>query len=133
MKAKCIENMGIKLSQQAVKSGYTQDTIFHLTIGDTYTIYGINDWRGTINYLTMNANNTNPIWSPAELFQLVDYRLPPNWYYKFLTQDPMILNAIMGYKELAMEPKHHDGLIGEDREALKLFYERKKEIDAFHK
>jgi len=132
MKARCIANMGDKLSKSAIKGGYNINTIFHLNVGDTYVIYGVNYWRGTTNYLTMNAPGSRPIWSPAELFQLIDYRIPPNWYYKYLITDDLILNSVMGYKELAMDPKHHDGLLAGDAQALKLFFERKQEIDNFH-
>jgi hypothetical protein len=132
MRAKCIANSGDKLSRVAIEAGNVVQTQFHLKIGDVYTIYGVNVWRNVINYLTMNAANSLPIWSPAELFQLTDYRVPPNWYFKYLITDPLILNGIWGYQELAMDPKHHDGIIGEDKEAIKLFFERKKEIDKFY-
>jgi hypothetical protein len=132
MRAKCIANSGEKLSKIAQAGGYPAHTQFHLTIGDFYNVYGVNMWRNTINYLTINSANTLPIWSPAELFQLTDYRVPPNWYFKYLITDPLILNGIWGYQELAMDPKHHDGIIAEDKNAVRLFFERKGEIDQFH-
>jgi hypothetical protein len=132
MRAKCLANTGEKLSKVSVDAGYAPHTQYHLNVGDIYTVYGVNVWRYTINYLTMNAANSLPIWSPAELFQLVDYRIPPNWYFKYLITDPLILNSIWGYQELAMDPKHHDGIIGGDKAAVALFFERKKEIDRFH-
>ncbi len=132
MKAKCIANLGDKLSKGAIQGGLSVNTVFHLKVGDNYIIYGVNYWRGTTNYLTMNAPGSRPIWSPAELFQLADYRIPPNWYYKYLITDDLILNSVISYQELAMEPQHHDGLLAGSPAALKLFFERKKEIDQFH-
>ncbi len=131
MRAKCIANSGDKLSKTALEGGYTTYSQFHLKIGDVYTVYGVNVWRHSINYLTMNEAGSLPIWSPAGLFQLVDNRVPPNWYFVYLITDPLILNGVWGYRELT-DQKHHDGLLGENKEALELFFERKKEIDKFH-
>jgi len=132
MKAKCLYNLGDKLSKPTLRVGYSPNDLFHLNVGEIYTIYGVQVWRGIIKYLTLNAPGSLPVWYPAEIFQLVDYRVPPNWYYKFLTEEEGILNSVMGYQELAMDPKHHDGIIAEEPAAVKLFFERKKEIDKFH-
>ncbi len=130
MKVKCIANMGTALSKQSIKAGRTVDSIFHIKVGDTYTVYGINLWRGTLNYLTMNQANSRPIWSPAELFELVDRHMPPNWDYVYLGHSEDLLNAAWGYREL-MTSSHYDSLNAGDAAALKLFMERKKEIDEF--
>jgi len=131
LKARCINNSGEKLSKLVVDGGYPTHTQFHLNIGEEYVIYGVNVWRSVINYMPLNAAGSLPIWSPAELFQLTDKRVPPNWYFTFLISDPLILNAVWGYQEL-VTAEHHDGLLGGKKEAIALFFERKKEIDRFH-
>ena len=104
------------------------DTVFHIKVGDVYTVYGINLWRGTLNYLTMNQANSVPIWSPAELFEVVDGKIPPDWNYVYLGHTEDLLNAAWGYKELT-QPAHYDGLQGGDAAALKVFFQKKKIID----
>jgi hypothetical protein len=133
MKVKCISNMGDGLSKQSIKAGRNLDSSFHLKIGDVYVVYGINQWRNTLNYLTMNKADSMPIWSPAELFEVVDEKIPADWYFKYLGHTENLLNAIWGYKELAMNPQHYDGVIGEDKKDLALFFEKKKAMDSLSK
>jgi hypothetical protein len=132
MKVKCIANMGDGLSKQAIKAGRNLDSVFHLKIGDIYVVYGINLWRNSLNYLTMNQAGTIPIWSPAELFEVVDGKLPPDWYFKYLGHSEQYLDAAWGYKDLTYNPPHYDGLLGEDKKALEVFFENKKKIDSLY-
>lgn len=128
MKVKCIANMGNKLSNQSIKAGRSTDSIFHLNIGDIYQVYGINLWRGTLNYLTMNKANSMPIWSPAELFEVVDSKIPADWYYVYLGHSENLLNAAWGYKELT-NSQHYDGIMGGVKKELDAFFAKKKEMD----
>jgi hypothetical protein len=130
MKVKCIENMGTGLSELAIKAGYNANSIFHLKVGAVYTVYGMNLWRNVLSYLTMNQPGSQPIWSPAELFEMVDGKLPPEWYYVYLGSQSDLLNAAWGYQELT-NGAHYIGIQTGDAAALKLFFERKKAIDAF--
>lgn len=131
MKVKCIANNYAGLSERSKKAGRDLNVIFHVTVGDVYTVYGVNLWRrGTLSYLTMNAANSLPIWTPAELFEVVEDKLPADWYYKFLGVSDDYLNAVWGYKELVQNPKHYTGLVGEDRKEIEFFLEKKKQIDA---
>jgi hypothetical protein len=133
MKVKCIANMGDGLSKQSIKAGRNLDSIFHLKVGDIYIVYGINLWRSTLNYLTMNQAGTIPIWSPAELFEVVDGKMPADWYFKYLGHTEEYLDAAWGYKDLTYNPPHYDGLLGEDKKQLELFFENKKMIDSLYK
>jgi hypothetical protein len=130
MKVKCIANMGDGLSKQSIKAGRNLDSIFHLKIGDTYVVYGMNLYRNTLNYLTMNASGTMPVWSPAELFEVVDGKMPADWYFKYLGHSEEYLDAAWGYKDLTYNPPHYDGLLGEDKKELAVFFENKKKIDS---
>jgi hypothetical protein len=129
MKVKCIANMGDGLSKQSIQVGRSLDSSFHLRIGEIYPVYGINQWRNTLNYLTMNRANSMPIWSPAELFVVLDEKLPEDWYFNYLGHTEDLLNAVWGYKELVLNPQHYDGLMGESKKDLELFFERKKAMD----
>ena len=133
MKVKCIANMGDKLSKQSIKAGRNKEMQFHLKVGETYVVYGINLWKNTLNYLTMNQAGTLPIWSPAELFEVVDGKMPPDWYFKYLGHSEDLLDAAWGYKDLTYNPPHYDGLMAEDKKALEVFFENKKKIDSLYK
>ena len=131
MKVKCIANTYEGLSERSKKAGRDLNVIFHVNVGEIYTVYGVNLWRrGSLSYLTMNAAGSVPIWTPAELFELVDGKIPADWYYKFLGVSDDYLNAVWGYQELVQDPKHYTGLVGEDKKEIELFMKKKKQIDA---
>jgi hypothetical protein len=133
MKVKCIANMGDALSKQSIKAGRSRETLFHLKIGEVYVVYGINLWRNTLNYLTVNQAGTIPIWSPAELFEVIDGKLPADWFFKYLGHSEDLLNAAWGYKDITYNPSHYDGLQGENKQDLELFFKWKKQIDSMYK
>jgi hypothetical protein len=133
MKVKCINNTGKSLSIASIEAGNTIETQFQINIDDVYTVYGINVWRNTVGYLILDKWKTNPFWIPAELFEIVDNRLPPDWYYNFYNyKEDTWINAIWGYKELALSLDHYSKLIERYPEVLNIFKQRKKEIDQFH-
>jgi hypothetical protein len=121
--------MGTALSEQSIKAGRVRDMVFRLKLGETYTVYGINMWKGTLNYLTLNQAGTVPIWSPAELFEVVDGKMPADWYFKYLGHSAGFLDAAWGYKDLTYNPPHYDGLLGEDKKEIERFFSLKKEMD----
>lgn len=106
---------------------------FQLAIGEIYAVYGICMWSGIIHYLTFDKWHNNPFWMPAELFEVIDSRLPSDWHYAFYGYEGDIsINAVWGYRELASSPAHYDQLIDRAREALLVFFERKRTVDQFH-
>jgi hypothetical protein len=133
MKVKAIATYGKDLSKKSLEAFHHPEEEFQLNIGDIYTIYGINMCLGVIHYLTFDKWGNAPFWTPAELFEIVDNRLPPEWYYKFYGYDKDIsINAVWGYKELVLDPSYYDNLIERRGEAIPIFNKRKSEIDQFH-
>src|SRR5574340_995911 len=101
MQVRCIANRGTALSLTAIRAGHTRETRFDIAIGEVHTVYAVSLWQGTVNYLIALFEDF-PDWYPAELFEITDYRLPPNWFFKFFGYDDARgLTAIWGYKELA--------------------------------
>jgi hypothetical protein len=43
-----------------------------------------------------------------------------------------LVNALWGYKEMALKPEHYVQLIEREPDALSIFDLRRKEIDRFH-
>jgi hypothetical protein len=137
MKVKAIATDGKDLSKYSLRSFHNPEEYFNLKIGGTYIVYGINLWDRIIHYLTLIEGARNPFWSPAELFEIIDNRLPKEWYFKFYGYEKnshvvSLVNAVWGYKELALSQKHYDELIEREGDALDIFRMRQKEIDKFH-
>lgn len=133
MRVKAIATSGNDLTKKSLEAFHDRNEQFQLGIGDIYTVYGINIWRGIVHYLTFDKWYNNPFWHPAELFEIVDNRIPPNWYFNFYGYEDHkidLVNAVWGYKELALSKEYYFQLI--DRDELSIFKQRRKEIDEFH-
>jgi hypothetical protein len=89
MKVKAIGTSGLDLSKKSLGNFpyHNIEEEFQLVIGDIYTVYGVGMILETIYYLTFDKWGNAPFWSPAELFEIVDYRLPSEWYCKFYGYD----------------------------------------------
>ncbi|OGX79262.1 MULTISPECIES: hypothetical protein [unclassified Exiguobacterium] len=124
MKVKCKEVTGVNLLPNTIKLGYSIEADFELKINDTYIVYGMSLWGGSLQYL-IQVNDYNPSWFPAELFTVEKHKIPENWSFDF----PLInnVNAIWGYKELVDGSNHYDDLLEREGEALRIFEKRKKE------
>jgi hypothetical protein len=133
MKIKAIANSGKNLSYKYLGAFDNAESFFPINIGDIYTVYGINIWAGGINYLTFDKWGHYPSWYPAELFEIVDNRLPSEWHFHFYGyKNNELLNAVLGYKELALNPEHYNQLAEREGLSMYIFNQRKKEIDDFH-
>ncbi len=125
---KCVANTGDKLSPNAKALGNSKETTYPIKIGDRFNVYGQHLYKGVLSYLLLGTYENLPSWYPAELFELEDSLLPLEWYYRYLGYDSN-LSAIWGYKELVLDVEHHDNLIERNKEAIRIFLKRKKEID----
>jgi hypothetical protein len=114
----------------------------YLKIGKEYNVYGILFYKGELLYFIVGEHGKldevrlTPTWEPLELFEVVDSKLPPDWYFRrskeHISEDKLTDPdaAYWGYKELACDINHNDNLISErEPEAIKIFLKRKKEID----
>lgn len=127
MKVKCIASSGKSLSKKQIDLGNSieYDRIY-LKINNIYTVYGIILIKDTLNYLIVIGNSDTPSFEPAEFFEIVDNKMPPTWYFNYLSET----KAKWGYKELALDDDYAGGLEeSENVEIFKIFYKRKKEID----
>jgi hypothetical protein len=135
MRVRAVFTSGSKLSIKTLENLHNQETDFQLEIGAIYTVFGINTWYQAVHYLTYDKWMNGPFWHPAELFEIVDNHLPPNWYYRFYGYDDEsmdMVNTVCGYKELALNPKHYFDLIERNDDAMNLFRMRSREIEDFH-
>lgn len=133
MKVICIGTTGLDVSQRLIDlRGALRTSDYGLTLGNIYPVYGIMLWKYTLAYLIPipQLEEGDPYWFPVELFQVVDHLLPKNWYFKDFGENPDNgVNAIWGFKELAMVDRYHERLSLHNRSALKIYYQRRREID----
>jgi hypothetical protein len=131
MKVKCIHRRGSALPEELLRLGNTPDTVFHVTYGNSYIVYAINLWKGSINYLILeDGEQHKPDWYPANLFEVTDSRMPSTWQYAFWGNIPEFqVQAVWGYAELALDAgKHYDALMERQEDALAVFQQRREEI-----
>jgi len=137
MRVRCIANTGSDLSEKSLDAGFSASSQFSIDIGGIYIVYAVNLWNGVISYLVDLSGNppkwlSMPRWNPAELFEIVDNRIPPNWCFDFRGyRKDYPLNAICGYPEL-LDEDHYDNLLEGEEEAMFVFLKRKKEVDEFY-
>jgi hypothetical protein len=125
LKVLCEENTGANLTKGTYEIGYTKESVFELEKSNNYTVYGMCQWRCSLHFLIMGDNF--PSWYPAELFNVVDNRLPLEWYFNYnLDSD---ISAVWGYKELVDDENHFDDLMERKHDAIKVFLKRKQEIE----
>jgi hypothetical protein len=110
--------------------GYSQRTEFHMRRDTIYTVYGISMWKYVLHYLLLPDNISLPDWYPADLFEVVDGRIPPNWYFHHLMDnDPSEIKFELGYREMAQSANHYVDLIERETDAVRVFLARKEEIE----
>lgn len=122
----CRNNDAKSLSEKALNVSGTLNTEFSLKIEKQYFVYSMCLWEGVLKYLLIGEENL-PSWYPAELFEVIDKTLPLEWYCNVTTG--MCLEGIWGYKEMVYDDNHHDDLIERDSDAIKIFLNRKKEME----
>ncbi|MBC8624049.1 phosphoribosylaminoimidazole synthetase [Bacillus paralicheniformis] len=127
MKVKCKMNTGLELSEKTYEIGYSPETIFDLKKEEQYSVYGICEWNSSLHFLIKGEEDNFPSWYPSELFEVTEKQLPLEWYFNLDRHND--ISAVWGYKELVMDESHFDGLMERENDALKVFLERKKEID----
>lgn len=124
MKVVCISNEGFMLSRNSVKEGYDRKTTYRaLAIKKNYDIYGMILYDGGMRYLIYD-DYENPMWYPAELFEIEDSKLPNFWHYKYYGYDGYNVAAIWGYDELVNSEEHYDGIVEREKEDIELFMKK---------
>ena len=119
------------LPASMIKLGYSPRVNLNLEQDNHYIVYGISIWREVLHYLIIPNEEMLPSWFPADLFDVVDQRLPFEFYFHYFgMNDSTGLSLEIGYKEMVLDPNHSNDLIERKKDAIKIFLKRKIEIDA---
>lgn len=136
MRVSCVKNKGEDLTKATIDlGGYTLGTNFagELKVNTVYTVYGISLWMSSLHYLLIGEDDNCPDWYPSELFEVIDKRLPFEWFFTRLKESEISnVKAIWGYEELVMDEDHYDDLVERKIDAFEVFLKRKKDIDEYH-
>jgi hypothetical protein len=131
MKVEYIKSTG-EIPEDMKKLGYSPNVELHLSYKTEYKVYGITSWIDVILYLIYPDREDLPSWHPACLFSIIDSSIPFDWYFRYFENNSdHSVKFIIGYKELALDTKHYDGLIDRNRDEIKVFLNRKREMDEF--
>src|SRR6266481_3288142 len=101
MKVRCIGNRGSNLPPALLdpKSNRDENTLFALTIGKTYVVYGLTVYRSFLWYYLCDEEFTYfPIWNPSPLFEIVDHRVSKYWEVNY-SPDGRDTTIIVAYPE----------------------------------
>lgn len=135
MIVKCIANTGQALSSKFIDLGYTKDYKFSIIVGQKYAVYGMSMWKGSLEYLISEKESENPIWCPAELFEVASHPVPIFWYFNFEKytnySGQTSEKAFWGYKELVEIDEHYSDLLENKPETIEIFKKRKGQIDEY--
>ena len=128
MRVKCLCNTGIGFSEYTqMHMGCSINTKLPLEVGDIYVVYGQIIFKGILQFLIKGKYEDYPSWYPAEIFEVIDNRLYFDWFFQYYRNEEV--SALWGFKELIFDEQYLDKLMNREKEALKIFLERKKEID----
>lgn len=125
----CRHNAGSSLGKPGPGAFYTEETIFHVTIGGEYDVLGLGFFETTLLALVLD-DTAKPNWLPSGLFDFSHEALPTGW--EFSVFDGIVASggdraadhwvAMWGYPDLVRNPRHSDELIERDPAALTIFF-----------
>lgn len=128
MKVSCQRTEWYLLNSKDVASGKNMMTNYvGVSLGKIYSVYGVIMYENCLKYLLFDEYGM-PNWYPAELFSVVDSRIPLGWHYTFYGSE-ISLTAVWGYEELVNSDTHYDELCEQEPRALDLFNRRRREAD----
>ncbi|MDD2628149.1 MAG: hypothetical protein PHR25_01250 [Clostridia bacterium] len=116
----------------AVEYGYYNDfgdKKFDINLNVEYEVYGIMFYKGKTRYLVICEGISVPQWILDDMFEIVDYRFPYNWYCNTFISDNL-QGTVIGYKELT-DYQHLLGLMFNYEKDVKKFLDIKEKIEYF--
>jgi hypothetical protein len=99
----------------------TKDTVFHVSPGHRYRVYEMAVFNGGVILLLVD-DNRQPVWYPAELFDVEDGSLPAGWHFAFRDGGDSGMQAVWGHPRLVSDPELDGLLAGHDSEAEVIFW-----------
>lgn len=121
MKVVCVANVGSSLSRSRKAAGYTDDSVFHLTIDGEYDVYAMALFDAGLSVLICDDTGY-PRMEPIELFDVGNGHVPAHWEFTLFSGEQFLVKAIWGYSALIHNESHYDDLLQLEPSALQIFY-----------
>ena len=128
MKVKCVNLGGAALLAADIASGNTRRSVFHVTPGREYTVYGVLFRKAVLSYL-IQADTGFPQWTSASLFQVVCGRVSRFWVYVDWSSDEVEYLAVMTFPEFVQSYDIYNQLALGDDSAREMFYKLQRSAD----
>jgi hypothetical protein len=134
MKVRCIGNLGSNLPPALLDptSNRDENTLFPLTIGKTYVVYGLTVHRDFAWYYICDDEFTYfPVWNPSPLFEIVDHRVSKYWEINYSPdgRGESDTGFILAYPEWARDPYYYEHLSDDRAQEVQTFRKYKKLLD----
>ena len=126
MKVKCVNTGGEALLAADISSGNTRRSVFHVTPGREYMVYGVLFCDAVLSYL-IQADTGFPDWEPASLFQVVCGRVSRLWVLADWSDSKYFV--VITFPEFVRSPEAFDQLALGDDSAREMFYIRQQSAD----
>lgn len=140
MKIRCIANTGkylrsfeyepILVDERMGRFGASGRSIYGgMDPGDEFVVMGIFILKDSQQYLFDKNGMISA--APCQLFEVIDPSVNPNWKFRLIEKDEPVYpytQAIFGYEELVFDKKTWEKLVEGDREAERIYFQRKKEM-----
>lgn len=130
MKIECIAVEGYTFGQDGARKGLNMRSNFNNSLkkGKVYIVYAIALFDNNIKYLIFDENEMASMVY-ADLFGIVDNKIPSTWRCNYMGYNPNGLSLVLGYEEIATSYTHYNGLLELEQKDIELFWKRKTEID----
>ncbi len=128
---RCTDNIGAKLLEYGpLPFGIFESSEYgELEIGREYMVMGMVIFDGLLRYITDDGELVGAY--PWQLFEILDHMLPVSWYFNSVdlrSSEFPNKEAIWGFYELVFEEKYFEELSELERNAIEVYFKRKKEI-----
>jgi hypothetical protein len=117
----CSSTKGRVLPENYHGLKFTGQSVFHVTLGDTYRVHEMALFNGGLILLVVD-DNRQPNWYPAELFDVQDGALPSNWIFAFRDGGDLGTQAVWGHERLVSDEALDDALADGDSDARVTFW-----------
>jgi len=120
MIVRCRTAWGKGLPQNFRGLFYTERSVFHVTEGLDYEVYGLSLFNAGLVVLLKDDSGV-PNWYPVEFFTVLDGKIPEGWHFGYHISEDSNTDAFWGYEQLVNDPTHQQGLLERDPAALDFF------------
>ena len=113
--------------------GIEPDTVFPVTPGREYPVYGITIHLGHAWYYIHDDDDLAwPIWTPASVFEVLDGRLPASWILGYFRFPPKRQYPLISFPEWASDHYFYERLVDGEPDAVRIYASRRTEVDGMH-